>query len=168
MGLAEQKQWEKDIDINDAWGKEHPNEIGTTWSNVIKKRVQTRIYRVLIDRSILDRITNIKIITKVSDYDVAAWLREKILQYMKIPYDKIPTDMINNPEFRQKVKELYKEEKEKGIERYKLFRTRCVEMAKKLKKHIAQKKKKKKLNVLKRIDEIRKCSDGQKVQISKW
>ena len=111
--------------------KQHPHGIGIPWSNGIKKRVQTRIYRVLIDRRILYRITNIKIIiTKVSDHDVAAWVRETILKNGKIPDNKIPTDMINNSEFRPKVKELYEEEKENRIEGYEIFEIRCVEMAK--------------------------------------
>jgi len=57
--------------------------------------------------------------------------------------------MISNPDYQIKVKEIYEEEKENGIEGYESFKIRCVEQAQKLKKRTTRQKKKNKLNLLK-------------------
>ena len=64
-GRKEQKEWEKEFEITDAWRKQNTNDIGTTWTNGVrdeKKRVCTRIDRVLADDRISDRPTEAKIV----------------------------------------------------------------------------------------------------------
>ena len=66
-GRKEQKEWGKEFEITDAWRKQNTNDIGTTWTNGVreeKKRVWTRIDRVLADDRILDRLTEMAQITQ--------------------------------------------------------------------------------------------------------
>ena len=66
-----------DFDIRDTWREQHPEIIGTTSSNGVKNKtkiVRTRIYRILTDDRIRDRIIDIEIAhTKVSDHDTIVW-----------------------------------------------------------------------------------------------
>ena len=160
IGSTEQKKWEKEFNITDIWRKTNPRTIGTTWSNGVKnprKRVQTRIDRVLADKRIQDRITDIEIIrTKISDHDAVIWTIETKLNKRKRPYDKIPVEMIKDPIYSTKVREIYEEEKNNGIEGYERFKIRCVKAAKTLAKKTKRKNKKNKQSIIKRIDEMRK------------
>ena len=48
-------------------GEKNTNDIGTTWTNGVqdeKKRVLTRIDRVLADDRILDKLTEVEIVLK--------------------------------------------------------------------------------------------------------
>ena len=58
-------------------GEKNTNDIGTTWTNGVrdeKKRVCTRIDRVLADDRILDRLTEVEIVpTKISDHNAISW-----------------------------------------------------------------------------------------------
>ena len=110
--------------------KTNPRTIGITWSNGVRnpcKRIQTRINRVLSDKRIQDRITDINILrTKISDHDAVIWTIETKLNKRKQPYDKIPVEMTKDPIYSTKVREIYKEEKNNGIEGYERFKIRCV------------------------------------------
>ena len=81
-------------------GEKNTNDIGTTWTNGVrdeKKRVWTRIDRVLADDSILYRLTEVKIVTtKISDHNAISWSIETIINKNKTPYNKIPTTMMTN------------------------------------------------------------------------
>ena len=130
-GKKEKKEWEKEFEITDAWRKQNTNEIGTTWTNGVrdeKKRVWTRIDRVLADDRILDRLTEVDIVpTKILDHNAISWSIETIIKKKKTPYDKIQTTMMTNQEFKLKVKELFEIEKYNGVEGYERFKTKCVE-----------------------------------------
>lgn len=86
------KKWEKEFNITDIWRKKTPRTIETTWSNGVKnphKRVQTRIDRVLVDKRIQNRITDIKMIrTKISDHNAVIWTIETKLNKRKDPMTK--------------------------------------------------------------------------------
>ena len=70
-GKKEQKEWEKEFEITDAWRKQNTNDE--------KKRVWTRIDRVLADDRILDRLTEVEIVpTKISDHNAISWSIETI------------------------------------------------------------------------------------------
>ena len=63
---------------------------------------------MLADDRILDRLTEVKIVpTKISDHNAISWLFETIIKKNKTPYNKIPTTMMTNQEFKLKVKELF-------------------------------------------------------------
>ena len=78
------------------------------------------------------------------------------IEELKTPYDKIPINMINNPEYQSKVREIYTEERGKVIEGYETCKVRCVEHTRKIKKRTIRQRKKNKSNLFKRIDEMRK------------
>ena len=96
---------------------------------------------VLADDRILDRLTEVKIVpTKISDHNAISWSIETIIKKKKTPYDKIPTTMMTNQEFKLKVKELFEIEKCNGIEGYDSFKTECIESSMKIRKKTLQKK----------------------------
>ena len=64
--------------------------------------------------------------------------------------------MITDETFQNKVKEIFEEEKENGIEGYERFKIKCVENAIKMKKRATRKSKGNKINILREIDEMRK------------
>ena len=83
---------------------------------------------MLADDRILERLTEVKIMpTKISNRNAISWSIETIIKKKKTPYDKIPTTMMTNQEFKLRVKELFEIEKYKGIEGYERFKTKCVE-----------------------------------------
>ena len=155
-----QKRWEKEYNIVDIWRKKNPDTIGTTWTNGVKdpiKRIQTRIDRVLADKKIINRITNTSIIhTKISDHDAVSWNLETKINKRKIPYNKIPTELMKNEIFTQKVKEIYEEEREGGIDGYERFKKRCIEASTKISRGNKRKSKKIKQALIKRIEDMRK------------
>ena len=122
-GLQEgkRKKWEKEFEITDAWKKQNTNDIGIPWTNGVqdeKKQVWTRIDRVLADDRILGRLTEVEIVpTKIPDHNAISWSIETIIK-KKTPYDKIPTTMMTNQEFKLKFKELFEIEKYNGVEGY--------------------------------------------------
>ena len=82
---------------------------------------------MLADDRILDRLTEVKIVpTKISDHNAISWSIETIVKKKITPYNKIPTTMMTNQEFKLKVKELFEIEKYNGIEGYERFKTKCV------------------------------------------
>ena len=86
--------------------------------NVVqRKRVQTRIDRVLVDNRIITRITNIQIIhTKVSDHNAVTWAIETKINKKKKAYEKILVDLISDPDYAKRVKELFLKETDRGID----------------------------------------------------
>ena len=78
---------------------------------------------MLADDRILDRLTEVNIVpTKILDHNEISWLIETIMKIKETPYDKIPTTMMTNQEFKLKVKELFEIEKYNGIEGYERFK----------------------------------------------
>ena len=79
-GKKEQRRWEMELEVIDAWRKFNPQTVGTTWTSgdhVKEKRVRTRIDRALIDERLIERTTETRINrTKVSDHDPITWTLE--------------------------------------------------------------------------------------------
>ena len=67
----------------------------------------------------------------------------------KTPYDKIPTTMMTNQEFKLKVKELFEIEKYNRIEGYERFKRKCVESSIKIRKKTLHKTKNNKVIIMK-------------------
>ena len=102
-GKQEQREWERDLEVFDAWREINPEVVGTTWSSGDKekaKEVRTRIDRVLIDERIRNRTTEVEIIrTKISDHDGITWAIETKKKKDKRPYDRLPIEMIDDEEY---------------------------------------------------------------------
>ena len=88
-------------------------------------------------------------LTKISDHNAILWSIETIIKKNKTPYNKIPTTMMTNQEFKLKVKELFEIEKYNGVEGYERFKTKCVENSMKIRKKTLRKTKKNKVIIMK-------------------
>ena len=78
---------------------------------------------MLADDRILDRLTEVEIVpTKISDHNAISWSIETIIKKKKTPYNKIPTTMMTNQEFKLKFKEIFEIEKQSGIKVYERFK----------------------------------------------
>ena len=106
---------------------------------------------MLVDDSILDRLTEVEIApTKIPDHNTISWSIETIIKKKKTPYDKIPTTMMANQEFKLKFKELFEIKKFNGIEGCERFKRKCVESSMKIRKNTLRKTKKNKLIIMKK------------------
>ena len=98
----------------DEWRDTHPNVIATTWTERKKNKktsIRTRIDRALIDERIQDRITEIEIDkTRVSDHDLVRWNLLSTDRVTKQQHNRIPIEMIDDPEYKRVVKQIYEEE----------------------------------------------------------
>ena len=149
-----------DFNISDTWREQHPEIIGTTWSNGVKnetKKMRTRIDRILTDNRIRDRIIDLEIAhTKVSDHDAIEWTIAIEAKRKTTPYAKMHTDIIADKDFHNIVRKLYNKEKENGIDGYERFKVECVNSANKMKKKQTKEAKRNRDNIVKEIDEMRK------------
>jgi hypothetical protein len=141
-GKKEQKKWEEELGVVDAWRQFNPKMVATTWTSRDKekgKRVRTRIDRALIDERLIDRTTETQIDrTKISDHDKITWTLETAREKTEAPYDRVTIDMIDDEEYGKEVKRIFDEERGGGIDGYERFKKRCVE------KSVEMTKKKKK------------------------
>jgi exonuclease III len=132
-GRKEQKKWEEELGVVDAWRKFNPQMVATTWTSRDKekgKRVRTRIDRALIDERLVERTTETQIDkTTISDHDKITWTLETEREQTQAPYDRVTTDMIEDMEYQVEVKKIYEEERGGGLEGYERFKKRCVEKA---------------------------------------
>ena len=77
IGRKIQRECKNRLGITDVWRNNHPEGVNITWSNGVEnksKLVETRIGKILIDKTIIDRFTSIDITKiKVSDHDSFTW-----------------------------------------------------------------------------------------------
>ena len=144
-GKAQQRIWESELEIHDAWREANPDTVATTWEQrgckKGERKVKTRIDRVLIDEKLRDRVTELRIDkTKVSDHNIITWNLETKQKKNKQPYQRLPVEMLESEEYEKEVKRIFEEERSQGLEGYERFKKRCVEKAVELKRK--QKKKK--------------------------
>ena len=91
-GRKEQRKWEMELDVRDAWRNFNPDTVATTWASREAKKVRTRIDRVLIDERLIEKTTETTINKMIiSDHDVITWTIET-REKMKSPYDRITTE----------------------------------------------------------------------------
>ena len=102
-GMKEQRIWEEELEIVDAWRKFNPKIVATTWTSREKqkeKQVKTRIDRALIDRRLIERTTETQIDkTKISDHDKITWTIETEVKKTQAPYERVTTDMIEDVDY---------------------------------------------------------------------
>jgi hypothetical protein len=137
-GRKEQKKWEEELEVVDAWRKFNPTTVATTWTSRDHRKekiVKTRIDRALIDERLMDRTTETQIDrTTISDHDKITWTIETTREKTQAPYERVTTDMIDDEEYQKEVKKIYDEERGGGLEGYERFKKRCLEKAIEMKK----------------------------------
>ena len=173
-GRNEQLEWERELEVTDAWREDNPDTVATTWSSgdkKIEKRVKTRIDRTLIDERLRNRTTDIEIgKTKMSDHDKITWTIETRKKKNRIPYERIPTDMIKDEEYKKAVMRIFAEEIGRGLDGYESFKTRCVKKATEMRKKRKKKRNRKRHNLNKEIKKMKRIVnwiENARIQIEK-
>jgi exonuclease III len=191
-GKNEEETWKQEMNMIDIWRKMNPRTIKTSWTSRDrdpKKRVKTRIDRILIDRRLENRTTEVEILkTKTSDHDIVTWTLVTNNEMKRETIQRIDNETIQDKNYQEEVKRIYEEEryekqdkqadrqgdrqadKQTNKQKYERFKRRCLEAAMKMRKKRKKKSKRDRQKIDKKIKLMRRIvewTENAKIDIEK-